>query len=173
MKLKMVSKQEKISILKEINTVIGSKNLVALEELIWLDLPSGIWAVSTSVYKVVKQIVISLKDHKFQFAGVFLGKLRHQFGLSLESLYFIKNAINRYIILEDKLLEKFLYGKSVKVKKHEFKDNILFNINSKIVIMTADIIPVGIASIRSINKGYYTIKPIIDLGIYLRKQKDS
>ena len=163
----------KNEVLGEIKTLIGNPSIPKIfENNIIISLSSGLWLVSTEIYNYIMNTVGEDIQIKFlRYSGIYLGSIRKQFGLSLESLYFIKNDLKRFIILKGKQLQKFLYGRTVVVEVDYLDDSSY----SKIVIVTQEKEPVGIGKIsileRNVNRNLtIEISSIVDLGLYLRKE---
>lgn len=178
MDLILVSNTIKASTLKDITQILGTSDISLIKDLIWLQLPSGIWLISQSYFENLQVLVNSIEKQAFQFAGLFLGQQRRHFGLSFESLYFLKELIQRYIILTKKPLEKFFYGRKVVVHAEIQPSIATLETTNKIIVLSPEHMPVGIASVSFESNNADTnklrpkliIKPINDIGMYLRKE---
>ena len=98
-------------------------------------------------------------DKELRHIGIYFGRTRKEFGLSLETLDFIAQNIPKKILIENALhltaneTKKFLYGKSQIIKKIRFK-NVSFKISEKkklILDELGDIIGIGV--IKAIKDG--------------------
>ncbi|MHA2365301.1 MAG: hypothetical protein ACXAC7_15190 [Candidatus Hodarchaeales archaeon] len=115
MNIQLVLEEEKNDILEEITILIGNNIIPQLTKLVWLQFPSGIWCITKQYYQQLISIILNLEESVLQFTGFYLGKRRKIFAISLESLNFLKNMIKRYVIIQEKPLKKFLYGKTVRI----------------------------------------------------------
>ena len=174
----MISNEIKNSIIQEINFLIGANETPEiLHSHFWLELESGIWLLNETQYNFMqKQSSPDLKK-KLKYAGIFIGKIRRNFGLSIESLYNLQPYISRYVMIKGKTLQKYLYGKTISITIN--KTNIE-NLNlKKIIVMTPERQPIGISSFTILeekkegNEIIISLKlePITDLGMFLRKER--
>ena len=174
----MISIEVKNTIISEIQTLIGAKNPPPLlNESHWLELDSGIWLVNKTQQKVIESLSNQGLLKKIKYAGIFIGKVRRNFGLSIESLNFLQPYIMRYIIIRGKTLQKFLYGKTITITMDKSSiDNLELQ---KIIVMTPEKQPVGIAGFTILEEQYdqkinnisLKLDPITDLGMFLRKER--
>ena len=174
----MISPESKSSIITEICQLIGiSSPPKFILNMDWVELDSGIWLVSPEQISYLE----SIKDHdllkSLKYAGIFIGKVRKNFGLSVESLQFLQPYIKRFVIIKGKTLQKYLYGKTITITVNEKDLNDLDL--KKIIVSTPEGIPVGISKFTILetrkenNETIHNIKldPITDLGMFLRKER--
>lgn len=170
----IIEQQMKLSLEQEICSLIGASETPSLlKELEWISLESGIWLISHDQLKFLEKQIPNDLHSKIKYAGIFIGKKRKQFGLSVESLYFLTPYITRYIEIKGKTLQKYLYGKSIHVK---IPVDTIENLDmKKIIIMTSTKEPVGISSFTILEKLpsilHLKLDPITDLGLFLRKER--
>ena len=170
----LIDKDIKLAIEKEICTLIGSKETPGLlTQLTWIQLESGIWLVPQEQLTFIETQIPEDLYKKIKYAGIFIGKIRKNFGLSVESLHFLSPYITRYIEIKGKTLQKYLYGNPIRVKVP--MDTIKNLDLQKIIVMTSKNEPVGISSFTILEKlpGFLHLKlePITDLGLFLRKER--
>ena len=174
----MVLKDTQKTITQEICTLIGASHPPAfLQEGSWLELDSGIWILSKHLEEFMKANEIAEYIKKIKYAGIFLGKIRRNFGLSMEALYPLQPFITRYGIIKGKPLQKYLYGKPVIL---EVEKNKIANLElQKLIIVTPEKEPVGISSFTIVEEEVHQgktilqlqLQPITDLGMYLRNER--
>lgn len=176
--VKMISNEEKNSIIKEICSFIGTtKAPPFLVNNNWIVLASGIWVITKEQQVFIEKQMPETLQKKIKYAGIFLGKIRKNFGLSMEALYPLQPFISRYAIIKGKTLQKYLYGKSViiEIVKADIQ-NLELN---KLIIMTSERQAVGISSFTVLEeveieeKAVLKLKlePITDLGMFLRNER--
>ena len=174
----MVSIEIKNSVIEEINSLIGAKKTPEiLQSYFWLELESGIWLLNETQFNFLQTHSSPELEKKLKYAGIFIGKIRRNFGLSIESLYNLQPCISRYIIIKGKTLQKYLYGKPITVTIN--KNNIENLDLKKIIVMTPERHPIGISRFTILEEkkeGDKTIislklEPITDLGMFLRKER--
>ena len=174
----MLTDETKKNIIGEIKTLIGSEIIPEfLNTSHWLELDSGIWLLNEQQYKFIEKLPSTEFYKKIKYAGIFIGKVRKNFGLSMESLYNLQPYIARYVKIRGKTLQKYLYGKTITVTipKYKIKDLDL----PKIIVMTPEEQAVGISTytiLEERKEGNETIislklEPITDLGLFLRKER--
>lgn len=176
----MIDTTKKTKLITEICTFLGTSTVPpVLKESIWVELDSGIWLLSPEQADFFTNHIPDELQRKIKYAGLYIGKIRKNFGLSLESLYPLRSYITRYVTIKGKTLQKYLYGKSVTLK---IRKNDIENLNlEKIVVMSSDEIPVGISSFIILEKIqeqeilWLTLKlePITDLGMFLRNERKT
>ena len=166
---------EKNRIIEEIYLLMGIQQTPSIiENSNLIKLNSGIWLISDEILDFIRdEKIIENFNKNIKYCGIFLGTFRKKFGLSLESLYFVKDEIQKYVILKGKTLQKFLYGKTVQVKLN--KSWISNPEYKKIIIVNSEKIPVGIGQFKIVetideNTVVLEIESIVDLGFYLRKE---
>ena len=174
----MLPSETKFSIISEISSFLGDDSVAEfLQTKVWLKLDSGIWLVNSEQVNFLEAVNSDELTKSLKYAGIFIGKIRKNFGLSVESLQYLKPFIKRYIIIKGKTLQKYLYGKTITItasQKH--LDNLEFQ---KIIVMTSEGDPVGISHFTILetrkenNEIIYSLKlePITDLGMFLRKER--
>lgn len=174
----LLAESEKNNIIDELLPILGISSCPNfLKNKLFLFLDSGVWVVSQDFYDKMAQLNVNFTNtKKIRYCGIFLGKFRKIFGLSLESLYFLKDDTKRFVILKGKTLQKFLYGKKVEIK---IKSDSLGNLDfTKVIVKNPDLEPVGIGSFSILETGseegsflILSIEPVVDLGFYLRKEE--
>ena len=174
----MLTNELKRTIISDITSLIGTiNNPPLLSDSHWLELDSGIWLLNDRQYNLITNLTEPVLLRQLKYAGIFIGKVRRNFGLSIESLHFLQPYITRYITIKGKTLQKFLYGKTITVtiSKSSLNDLGL----KKIIIMTVEKEPVGIAGFTLLEeykdnrdkKISLKLEPITDLGMFLRKER--
>ena len=174
----MLTSETKETIITEIKSLIGSNETPEfLNTFYWLELDSGIWLLDKSQQKFIQNLPSDTFLKKIKYAGIFIGKIRRNFGLSMESLHHLQPYMTRYVIIKGKTLQKYLYGKTtiVTVNKEEISNLEL----RKVIVMTPEKQPVGISSFTILeekkekNNIFLSLKlePITDLGMFLRKER--
>lgn len=174
----MISSETKNSIISEICLLIGNKSIPEfLQTMVWLDLNSGIWVISYRQSEFLETLDTDELLKRLKYAGIFIGKIRKNFGLSIESLQFLQPYIKRYVEIKGKTLQKYLYGKTITITVNQ---NHLENLNlQKIIVMTPDGEPVGISHFTVLETKTENeellislkLEPITDLGMFLRKER--
>jgi ribosome biogenesis protein Nip4 len=176
----MEANKERKQIIQTICELLGSIEIPdILEKYHWLELESGIWLISEKQYTFIQKYVSEDLIKKLKYAGLFLGKMRKNFGLSIESLDAFKPYITRFVIVRGKTLQKYLYGKTVTIKTPV--KNISNTELKKIIVMTPEHEPIGISSfaifeeIVEENEKNFVLKlePISDLGLYIRNESST
>lgn len=173
-----ISPESKSSILNEICKIIGISSVPEFFfNMDWIEIDSGIWLITPEQSSFLE----SIKDHdllkSLKYAGIFIGKVRKNFGLSVESLQFLQPYIKRFVIIKGKTLQKYLYGKTITITVN---DKNLHDLDlKKIIVTTPEGVPVGISKFiiletrQENNETLYSLKldPITDLGMFLRKER--
>ena len=171
----MITKEVQTTIIQEICSFIGSQRPPPLlVDNLWIELDSGIWLVSKEQNEFIQKVLSEELFKKIKYAGIYLGKIRKNFGLSMEVLYLLQPYITRYAIIKGKTLQKYLYGKSVTLQVE--KNNIQNFEPQKLIIMTPAKEPVGISSFKILEEikeeNNINLKlqldPITVLGMFLR-----
>lgn len=174
----MITNEAKENIISEIKSLIGANETPKfLSNFYWLELDSGIWLLSQTQQNFIQNLSSNGLEKKLKYAGIFIGKIRKNFGLSMESLYFLQPYMTRFVIIKGKTLQKYLYGKTTIVTVN--KDDINNLELKKVIVMTPEKQPVGISSFTVLeerkenNKILFSLKlePITDLGMFLRKER--
>ena len=174
----MISEEVKNSIIGEICSLIGMDHPPQLLiTRVWFELESGIWLITEEQKLFVEKYLQDQYKKKIKYAGIYLGKIRKNFGLSMEALYPLQPFIKRYCIIKGKTLQKYLYGKTVTIGIQ--KDEISNIDYQKIIVMTPEKQAVGISSFsvleeyKAEEKTYLMLKlePITDLGMFLRNER--
>ncbi len=174
----MITNETKNTIISEIKTLIGAeKTPEFLNTTHWIELESGIWLLNDQQFNFIEKLPSAEFLKKIKYAGIFIGKVRKNFGLSMESLYTLQPYITRYVTIKGKTLQKYLYGRTITVTlpKHKIKNLGL----EKIIVMTPEMQAVGISGFTVLEERKedkdilisLKLDPITDLGLFLRKER--
>lgn len=172
----VVSEEKQRKILAEVGRLVGfGTPPPELLSKVWLELRSGVWLVSPMLYKWLTNTPTSLDEPVV--AGVFLGTQRRVFALALEVLPLLKEVVGRKIVLGKKPLKSFLYGRTLALPSAPPMD---WEDEPRVVVTDTQGNPVGVGQVGRPKDGRQVagqsglvIRPLVDLGIYIRKEREA
>ena len=180
MKFSKLIDEEIISVTEVINEILDSdvfSQILSTHSLFKIiDRREDIYLVEDSDSLHLSNFMTNIINQGFKVSSykIKLGFfIRQEFKIGIESLRFLANLCQNPVILTSRQVQRFIYGKDIKMRLDETK--ILqgkYSNGSLMLVSSYKGIPIGFAKIF-LKEDFIQIKNIIDIGIYLRSEKTA